>query len=82
MSDEEYSDLTSEDEVALSIAQKTNSASNRKVKSEKQDDDDYKLQKALKPPRATTYTAQALYGMFGHYLVLCLSLTQTDVGLA
>jgi len=25
--------------------------------------DEYKLQKVLKPPRATTYTAQALYGV-------------------
>jgi len=51
---------SSEDEVSLADAQ------NRSMGIVKSTDTEeggaYRLQKALRPPRATTYTAQALYG--------------------
>lgn len=55
--DEELSEL-SEEEDELAAENKGASGS----RSRKTGGEGYHLQKALKPPRATTYTAQALYG--------------------
>lgn len=56
--DEELSELSEEEDEL--VADKKNHASGSR--SHKAVVVGYSLQKALKPPRATTYTAQALYG--------------------
>lgn len=55
--DEELSELSEEDELA-------NDAQGSSSRNHKGASGGYSIQKALKPPRATTYTAQALYGMW------------------
>ncbi|KAF5363203.1 hypothetical protein D9758_008370 [Tetrapyrgos nigripes] len=58
----ELSELSEEEETALADAQNAaSSQARRAIKAEKRDEDEYRLQRALRPPRATTYTAQALY---------------------
>ncbi|KIK69699.1 hypothetical protein GYMLUDRAFT_254990 [Collybiopsis luxurians FD-317 M1] len=57
-SDSELSDLWDELEGSDSEFKLTSARSPRKKVAEEQE---YRLQKALKPPRATTYTARALY---------------------
>ncbi|KAJ3869502.1 hypothetical protein EV359DRAFT_76621 [Lentinula novae-zelandiae] len=52
--DEELSELSEEDELA-------NDAQGSSSRNHKGASGGYSIQKALKPPRATTYTAQALY---------------------
>ena len=57
-SEEEYSDLT---ELETDEDEKTTTKKKTKATSGKKDGG-YKIKNALKVPRATTYTAQALHG--------------------
>jgi hypothetical protein len=70
-----YSDYTPDDENSLADAQNRSMGIPRRNSKHQSGDvemdgpeEEYKLQKALKPPRATTYTAQALYGLFYHFV--------------
>jgi len=56
-SEEEYSDLT---ELETDDDEKT--TTKKKTKATGKKDGGYKIKNALKVPRATTYTAQALHG--------------------
>ncbi|THU97548.1 hypothetical protein K435DRAFT_60783 [Dendrothele bispora CBS 962.96] len=59
----EYHDLSSEDELGLADAQNRSTGVTAQVRfaNTNESHNEYRLQKALRPPRATTYTAQALY---------------------
>ncbi|KAF5389281.1 hypothetical protein D9757_003402 [Collybiopsis confluens] len=58
MSSSEFSDVYDEPEDSDSELQPTFTKSSQQKKSQEHD---YRLQRSLKPPRATTYTAKALY---------------------
>lgn len=66
MDDEDYSDLTDIESDDDHPKKKTKNSGPKERGG-------YRIKKALKVPRATTYTAQALYGVFSRYYGLLLS---------
>jgi len=61
MDDDNYSEIS---EAESEYAESTSKKGKKKAKQE-----NYKIRNALKVPRATTYTAQALYGGFFPFLL-------------
>jgi hypothetical protein len=71
-----YSDYTPDDENSLADARNRSMGIRRRnsrpqsgdVKMDDAPEEEYKLQNSLKPSRTTTYSTQALYGLFCHFI--------------
>lgn len=61
-SDSELSDLVYDELQADSESEQEYVPTKSQTRKQAQVSQEYRLQKALKPPRATTYTSRALYG--------------------